>query len=606
MAPPPPPPFVHADFLVLGSGIAGLTFALRAVAAHPGARVALVTKGGAADGCTAHAQGGISAALAPSDSPSAHAADTLAAGDGACDPAAVAAVVADGAAAVRELAALGARFDTDSKTGGLHLTREGGHSARRVAHAADATGAEVVRALLAAISAHPSITLHEHHAAIDLVLGDVGGVSACLGADTVALAQGGAPVRFVAAATVLATGGAGAAFPLTTNPAVATGDGLAMALRAGAVAANLEFVQFHPTALAASAPGTPSGRATLVTEAARGEGGALLTPDGRDAFMPRYDARGDLAPRDVVARAIGAEMRAHATRHVLLDLTRLGAAKLASHFPTVTAACRAVGVDPVTTPVPVAPAQHYLCGGVATGLAAATSLSGLFAVGEAAHTGLHGANRLASNSLLEGLVFARAAADPTRSDGAMAAAERSARVGAVALAAAAASAPIAHRRSAPPELVAWISARRDEASVALGDAAGIVRTRAGLAAGAATLHSLATDVDAVLSAAAASLPWELTELRNVVTVGRAVVACALARRESRGGHWLADSPPPRGRALPPNPSPTTVSLADVDAVTGAASRRASGGRRRSRSPTRRVDVGRPAREVVAHVKKSDA
>jgi len=596
--PPPPsplPPAVHTDFLVLGSGIAGLTFALKAA---PYGRVAVVTKGAATDGCTAHAQGGISAVLSPLDTIDAHIADTLAAGDGACDPAAVAAVAADGAAAVLELAALGARFDADPATGGLHLTREGGHSARRVAHAADATGAEVVRALLAAARAHPNITLHEGHAALDLVKGDIGGSPACLGADTVVSATGDR-VRFAARATVLATGGAGRAFPLTTNPEVATGDGLAMALRAGALAANLEFVQFHPTALAVGARG---GRAFLVTEAARGEGGVLRDVTGR-RFMTDYDPRGDLAPRDVVARAIADVMRSTASPHVLLDVTHLGAATLLSHFPTVTAACRAAGVDPATTPVPVAPAQHYMCGGVTVGGAAQTTLAGLFAVGEAAHTGLHGANRLASNSLLEGLVYARAAADPGRADGAVAAAARAAtRGGDAALAAAVAAAPTSPLRSAPPELAQWAAGRRADAAAALGAAAGIVRTRAGLAAGAATLHALSAEIEDVASSlGGGGAPWAMVELANVATVGRAVLACALARRESRGGHWLADAqPPPAGRPRPPNPTPTTVSLADVDAACAVAadreaSRRAR--RERARSPAGSREGARP-REVA--------
>jgi L-aspartate oxidase len=647
--PPPSPRAVETDFLVLGSGIAGLTFALRA--ADLGT-VAVVTKGAASDGCTAYAQGGVSAVLSASDSVAAHVRDTLLAGDGACNVAAVEAVCGDGAEALLELVALGARFDRvdDDDDGegkkkkppppppvssfsdpaapstaeaaaalGLHLTREGGHSARRVAHAADATGAEVMRALLAAVRAHPRISLFEHRVALDLVVADLSSESSpsarvCLGADT-AHAVSRERCRFVAAATALATGGAGRAFPLSTNPSVATGDGLAMALRAGVPAANLEFVQFHPTALAVAAAAAPgqweereeareeaggedppplapaaTARAALVTEAARGEGGLLLNLSG-ERFMPLYDAlRAELAPRDVVARAIHHQMASRGEPHVLLDLRPLGEAALRRHFPTVTAACAAAGIDPSREPVPVAPAQHYMCGGVAAGLAGETALAGLFAVGECAHSGLHGGNRLASNSLLEGLVFARRAADAGDARAAPAAARRARELdGGARLREAAAAAPgLAPREGgspsggggaagaaasdldppssraarASPELALWISSRRSAAALALGASAGIVRTRAGLAAGAAALRRISAEVDALIEAswpqqrkaspssssanapaALPAMPLELNELRNVIAVSEGIVACALSRRESVGGHYLADAPP---------------------------------------------------------------
>ncbi|KAK2077341.1 hypothetical protein QBZ16_004975 [Prototheca wickerhamii] len=363
------PSVESVDFLVLGSGIAGLSYAL-AVAEH--GRVAVVTKGPADEGCTRYAQGGICAVLDPLDSVEAHVRDTLRAGAWLNDPGAVDAVCREGPALVLELARLGADF-TRAEGGprgaapsGLHLTREGGHSARRIVHAADATGAEIERALLARARAHSNIQLHEHYVGIDLVTGDVAGERVCLGADALDVARG-RRVRFLSPVTMLATGGAGQLYPVTTNPSVATGDGMGMAARAGARLSGLEFVQFHPTAL----------------------------------------ARMELAPRDVVARAIQSEMLAHGADHVLLDVRHLAAREVLAHFPTIAARCAARGVDITRDAIPVAPAQHYMCGGVWADLDAQTSLPGLFAAGEVACSGLHGANRLASNSLLEGLRLAR-------------------------------------------------------------------------------------------------------------------------------------------------------------------------------------------------------
>ena len=419
-APPRLPSVESVDFLVLGSGIAGLSYAL-AVAEH--GRVAVVTKGPADEGCTRYAQGGICAVLDPLDSVEAHVRDTLRAGAWLNDPGAVDAVCREGPALVLELARLGADFPRaeggprGAAPSGLHLTREGGHSARRIVHAADATGAEIERALLARARAHANIELHEHYVGIDLVTGDVGGERVCLGADALDVARG-RRVRFLSPITMLATGGAGQLYPVTTNPSVATGDGMGMAARAGARLSGLEFVQFHPTALAINggeSAGHEEASATsqtfLISEAVRGEGGRLYNARG-ERFMTRYDAeRMELAPRDVVARAIQAEMLAHGADHVLLDVRHLAAREVLAHFPTIAARCAARGVDITRDAIPVAPAQHYMCGGVWADLDAQTSLPGLFAAGEVACSGLHGANRLASNSLLEGLVFARRGAE---------------------------------------------------------------------------------------------------------------------------------------------------------------------------------------------------
>lgn len=385
----------HADLVVLGSGIAGLTAAL--TARERGLRVLVVSKGAVADSSTAWAQGGIAVvgaeALAAGDSVQAHVTDTLTAGAGLCDESAVQSIITAGAAAVGRLVARGARFDR-AADGLLARTREGGHSFRRVVHAGgDATGAEVERALVAAARAGQLAVL-EHHCATRVLLradSTVGGVA-------VVDDQGAIGVLH-APAVLLATGGLGHLYDATTNPGVATGDGLALALAAGARVSDVEFVQFHPTVL--FAPGA-SGQRPLVTEAVRGEGAVLVDLAG-ELVMAGVHPLADLAPRDVVAAAITQRMRRGETDHVLLDARSI--VGFAQRFPTVHAACEAVGVDPAVDAIPVAPAAHYSCGGVVTDVDGCTSVRGLYAAGEVARTGLHGANRLASNSLLEGLVL---------------------------------------------------------------------------------------------------------------------------------------------------------------------------------------------------------
>ncbi|PSC69033.1 L-aspartate oxidase [Micractinium conductrix] len=532
------------DFLVLGSGIAGLSYALK-VAEY--GRVALVTKAGAAEGCTAYAQGGICAVLDQQDSVEAHAHDTMVAGAWLNDRNAVDVVCREGPRYVLELARFGAEF-TRGAGGALHLTREGGHSARRIVHAADATGAEIERALVSAAAAHPNISFFEHHLAVDLLVDEVDGNRYCLGADVLDQ-QEARMTRFVAPVTMLATGGAGQVYPNTTNPGVTTGDGIAMAYRAKAAVANMEFVQFHPTSL--FAPATPAvaagaaraklagGRSFLITEAVRGEGGRLFNLGG-ERFMPRYDERLELAPRDIVARAIQAEMVGRGDSHVLLDISHKSSAEVLAHFPNVAAHCASLGVDITQEPIPVVPAQHYLCGGVQTGLLGETHLLGLYACGEVACSGLHGANRLASNSLLEGLVFANRAVGPS-----VAHAEHALRCAGGALRAAARAAagdfsgPRAPR-PLTPSAAAWVAAKRGELTEAMWRAAGIVRRQDDMKRALAKIAALYVETRTLAQSYGVST--ELVELRNLVTVGELILSSALQRRESRGGHYCVDFP----------------------------------------------------------------
>jgi L-aspartate oxidase len=507
---PAPGWITETDVVVIGSGIAGLTTALR-IAAGTELRVMVVTKDVLAAGSTRWAQGGIAAALAPDDSPAEHLADTLLAGVGLCDRDAVEVLVAEGPLAVRELVELGARFDRTAG-GELALTREGGHRRDRIAHAGgDATGAEIERALVAAVLAQPRIETIEHALVLDLLPAADGGVGAVtLHVMGEGQLDGVGAVR--ARAFVLATGGIGQIYAATTNPSVSTGDGVAAALRAGAVVKDLEFVQFHPTVLWLG--GSASGQQPLVSEAVRGEG-AFLIDDAGNRFMQGQHELADLAPRDVVAKAILRQQRATGAEHVWLDARHFGAEKWRVRFPTILATLTALGIDPVHQPIPVSPACHYASGGIATDLHGRTSVPRLYACGEAACTGVQGANRLASNSLLEGLVFGRRIAADIA---ATAAGSRLPELGIDVRTAGILAGAVR------PQLQRQMSAE-----------AGVIRNAAGLTRMAASLHRL--------SAQRGSEPntesWEAT---NLVTVASALVVAASRRPETRGSHWREDYP----------------------------------------------------------------
>ena len=507
---PAPGWIVETDVVVIGSGIAGLTTALRI--ADGGRRVLVVTKDVLAAGSTRWAQGGIAAALGPDDSPDEHLVDTLVAGVGLCDPDAVRVLVDEGPQAVRELIELGTRFDRGAG-GTLALTREGGHHRDRIAHAGgDATGAEIERALVAAVLRQPRIEVIEHALVLDLLPAAGGGVGAVtLHVMGEGQLDGVGAVR--ARAIVLATGGIGQVYAATTNPSVSTGDGVAAALRAGAVVQDLEFVQFHPTVLWLGRGA--SGQQPLVSEAVRGEG-AFLVDDAGERFMLGQHELAELAPRDVVAKAILRRMLETGAEHVWLDARHFGAEKWRVRFPTILATLTALGIDPVDQLIPVGPACHYASGGVATDLAGRTSVDRLYACGEAACTGVQGANRLASNSLLEGLVFGRRIAadllDRLAGDDRLPELGIDIRPGGI--------------------LAAGV---RPQLQVAMSADAGVIRTGAGLHRVAGLLHRLA----AQRSSEPATETWEAT---NLVTVASALVAAATRRTETRGSHWREDHP----------------------------------------------------------------
>ncbi|WP_435242932.1 L-aspartate oxidase [Streptomyces cucumeris] len=516
----------EADVVVVGSGVAGLTVALRCAAA--GAKVTVVTKARLDDGSTRWAQGGIAAAFGEGDTPEQHLDDTLVAGAGLCDEQAVRTLVTEGPDAVRRLIASGARFDADEDTGEILLAREGGHHRRRIAHAGgDATGAEISRALVEAVRA-AGIDTVENALVLDL-LKDAHGRASGVTLHVMGEGQRDGVGAVRAAAVVLATGGMGQVFSATTNPAVSTGDGVALALRAGAEISDLEFVQFHPTVLWLGPEA--EGQQPLVSEAVRGEGAHIVDADGV-RFMIGQHELAELAPRDIVAKGITQRMLEQGTEHMYLDARHFGARMWEQRFPTILAACRAHGIDPVTEPIPVAPAAHYASGGVRTDVRGRTSVDGLYACGEVACTGVHGANRLASNSLLEGLVFAeRIAEDIT-----------------AALAAPPGPEVSGPHTSALPAADTTSPLLASEARYAIQR---IMTTGAGVLRSAESLARAAERLDRVRDEAADELrrdgktaepaveTWEAT---NLLLVARVLVAAALRREETRGCHWREDRP----------------------------------------------------------------
>jgi L-aspartate oxidase len=518
------------DVLVLGSGAAGLSYALEM--AERGT-VAVVTKRARMDGNTRWAQGGIAVVVDDKDSFAAHIEDTMVAGDGLNDRNVVRICVEEGPARLAKLLELGVQFTRNPDDGQLDLTREGGHSARRVVHAKDTTGLSIEDALVRAASAHPNITFFEHHHAIDLITRRRLGTrratdeDRCLGAYVLDEQTHKIEV-FLGRVVLLATGGAGKVYRYTTNPDVATGDGVAMAWRAGVSVANMEFFQFHPTCLY-----HPAAKNFLVTEACRGEGGILRRIDGH-AFMADYDPRKDLAPRDIVARAIDSELKRTGDPHVVLDMTHLKPDFLREHFPGVNGQLLQFGVDMTTTPIPVVPAAHYCCGGVVTDTFGRTSLPGLLAAGEVAHTGLHGANRLASNSLLEAVVFGHRAA--VVSGEIMAGAPKNA-PGAVA------NGPVPEWNTGfavDPDENVLVAHAWDEVRSLMWNYVGIVRSNKRLERARSRLALLEREVREDYWNF--RLTRDLIELRNIALVAQFVVECALQRQESRGLHYTLDYP----------------------------------------------------------------
>lgn len=512
------------DVLIVGSGLAGLSAALHLAATH---RVAVITKRKLSDGSSAWAQGGIAAVMGEGDTVASHVQDTLVAGAGLCDPEATRFVVENAPVSIRWLQELGVPFSQED--GQLHLTREGGHSERRIVHVTDATGAAVQDTLMGKVRATPNITLFEHHMLVDLITSaklGLPGERRCLG--LYALNEVTDVVdTFSAPHTILATGGAGKVYLYTTNPDTATGDGIAAAWRAGCRVGNMEFIQFHPTCLY-----HPHAKSYLISEAVRGEGGKLVLPDGT-RFMPAHDERAELAPRDVVARAIDYEMKKRGLDCVHLDISHQPKSFLLEHFPNIYARCLEFGIDMAKEPIPVVPAAHYTCGGVVTDLDGRTDLAGLYAVGETAYTGLHGANRLASNSLVECMVYARAAATA-----------------------------IARGPAAPvPALPAWDDSRvtdADEAVVIshnwdelrrfMWDYVGIVRTNKRLERAAHRIELLRSEIQEFYSSF--HVTRDLLELRNLVQVADLIVRSAQSRHESRGLHFSRDYPATDATAQP--------------------------------------------------------
>jgi len=515
-----------SDVLIIGSGIAGLSFALKT--ASPRRKVTLVTKKASVDSATNLAQGGIAAVLSKDDSLAAHIHDTLISGDGLCKEEIVRLVVAEGPQRVKELIDLGVRFQKNKSGTGLDLGMEGGHSCRRVAHSLDLTGREIERALLAQVEQNEHIEVLENHLAIDLLVEskveEHKNISreSCLGAYVLNRASGEVEVR-QSRVTVLCTGGCGKVYLYTTNPDIATGDGVAMAYRAGAQVANLEFIQFHPTCFF-----NPLAKNFLISEAVRGEGGRLVNGQGRQ-FMKKYDPRGDLATRDAVARGIDAEMKESGADCVYLDITHRSADFIRKRFPTIHATCLRYGVDITSEPIPVVPAAHYMCGGVQVDSWGMTSIDNLLALGETACTGLHGANRLASNSLLEAVVFAHRAAGWVDANWASLGSVREMKIR---------EWRAGKARSIEENVL--ISHNWDQIRRLMWNYVGIVRREKRLELVKRRIAPVLEEIrehfhDFLLTP-------DLVELRNIAVVAQLIIQSAGMRKESRGLHYIVDYP----------------------------------------------------------------
>jgi L-aspartate oxidase len=517
------------DFLIIGSGIAGLTYALK-VAAH--GKVMMITKADADESNTKYAQGGIAAVMVSTDSYEKHIQDTLIAGDGLCDEEVVRMVVRESTARVKELAEWGANFDKTPE-GEYDLAREGGHSEHRILHHKDITGYEIERALLAKVHSHPNITILDHHFAVEIITQHHLGIEVnsrtpgitCYGAyvmDT----NSNTVETILARITLMATGGAGHVYATTTNPTIATGDGIAMVYRAKGKVENMEFMQFHPTSLY-----NPGERPSfLITEAMRGHGGILKTRAGKE-FMQKYDPRKSLAPRDIVARAIDSEMKHNGDDFVYLDCTHLDAEDLKSHFPNIYKKCLSIGIDITKDMIPVVPAAHYLCGGIKVDQQGRSSITNLYAVGECSCTGLHGANRLASNSLLEAVVYANSASQDAITK----------------------FKNISFQEGIPgwntegtdaPEEMVLITQSTKEVQAIMSSYVGIVRSNLRLERAHDRLEILWKENEALYKKI--TLSQRVCELRNIINCAYIIIKHARERKESRGLHYSLDYPPLKG------------------------------------------------------------
>ncbi|MCG8307863.1 MAG: L-aspartate oxidase [Cytophagales bacterium] len=514
---------ITSDFLVIGSGIAGLSFALK-VADH--GKVNVISKQVASETNTSYAQGGIASVTENSDKFDAHIQDTLVAGAGLCHQDALELAVKDAPNRIRDLIDWGVNF-TKNDDGSFDLAREGGHSMHRILHAKDMTGAEIQRALLKNAQKHPNIEIYEHHLAIDLitehhVLGNLqSAFNICFGA-YVLCEKDQCVIPFQSSYTILATGGASKVFLHSTNPDIATGDGVAMAYRAGVRIANMEFVQFHPTSLY-----NPGKRSFLISEALRGFGGKLIN-GAEERFMLRYDERAELAPRDIVARGIDAEMKKRREDCVYLDMRHLDSKEVKRRFPNIFKFCKeSINIDISLDPIPVVPAAHYFCGGIMTSLTGQTSMQNLFAVGEAAHTGLHGANRLASNSLIEGLVFGNNAAQKVIR-------KRARNFGSVIIP--------EWDESGIVDEKEWVLTRHNlkEIQSIMWDYVGIVRSKKQLERARRRIHVIYQEIEDYYKKS--KISGELVELRNLAAIAFLIITSALRRNESRGLHYMTDYP----------------------------------------------------------------